>query len=98
MKNKKYIMYLVVSILVLTIGVCYAYFKARVSGEGKEYYEKEANTVVDETINKGDSNISNNKDNNVNENKVKQTNKPEVNKSTENNDSKKDEANSSSIN
>ena len=35
MKNKKYIMYLVVSILVLTIGVSYAYFKARVSGEGK---------------------------------------------------------------
>ena len=35
MKNKKYIVYLVVSILVLTIGVSYAYFKARVSGEGK---------------------------------------------------------------
>ena len=35
MKNKKYIMYLVVSILVLTIGVSYAYFKARVNGEGK---------------------------------------------------------------
>ena len=35
MKNKKYIVYLVVSILVLTIGVCYAYFKARVNGEGK---------------------------------------------------------------
>ena len=35
MKNKKYIVYLVVSILVLTIGVSYAYFKARVNGEGK---------------------------------------------------------------
>ena len=35
MKNKKYIMYLVVSILVLTIGVSYAYFKARVNGDGK---------------------------------------------------------------
>ena len=35
MKNKKYIVYLVVSILVLTIGVSYAYFRARVSGEGK---------------------------------------------------------------
>ena len=35
MKNKNYIVYLVVSILVLTIGVSYAYFKARVNGEGK---------------------------------------------------------------
>ena len=34
MKNKKYIVYLVVSILVLTIGVSYAYFKARVNGDG----------------------------------------------------------------
>ena len=35
MKNKNYIVYLVISILVLTIGVSYAYFKARVNGEGK---------------------------------------------------------------
>ena len=35
MKNKKYILYLVISILVLTVGVSYAYFKARVNGEGK---------------------------------------------------------------
>ena len=35
MKNKKYIVYLIVSILVLTIGVSYAYFKARVNCEGK---------------------------------------------------------------
>ena len=34
MKNKKCIVYLVVSILVLTIEVSYAYFKARVNGEG----------------------------------------------------------------
>ena len=34
MKNKKYIVYLVVGILVLTIGVSYAYFKARMNGGG----------------------------------------------------------------
>ena len=36
MKNKKYIVYLVISILVLTIGVSYAYYKTRIKSPGSK--------------------------------------------------------------
>lgn len=36
MKSKKYIIYLLVTILTLSIGLTYAYFKGRVTGEGKD--------------------------------------------------------------
>ena len=48
MKNKKYIVYLVVSILVLTIGVSYAYFKVRAD----TWYENNLLTNYDKYISK----------------------------------------------
>ena len=48
MKNKKYIVYLIVSILVLTIGVSYAYFKVRAD----TWYENNLLTNCDKYISK----------------------------------------------
>ena len=48
MKNKKYIVYLIVSILVLTIGVSYAYFKVRAD----TWYENNLLTNYDKYISK----------------------------------------------